>query len=409
MSEWRSVRLEELAADERSAISKPYGSAMVKDDYQLSGVPVVRGVNLARGIFHDDDFVFISPELADKMPGAQLASGDLVITHRGTVGQVSMIPRAPQYARYVPSTSQVKVRLDPKRAVPEFFYYWFCSPLGRRTILEHVSTVGVPGLVQPVATVKRLIVPCPPPQTQWSIAEVLGALDEKIAANMRLSKKSIELAQALFEKSLASADVRWKPLSAIATTVLGGTPSKDNPSYWTEGTVAWLNSGKANEDRIIQPSEYITDEALQRSAAKLMPVGATLIAITGATLGQVARLEIEATGNQSLVGIWNPDPCLNDWLYFAIRGQIPKLLTRATGAAQQHVNKRDVEALHVPIANAAETLRFYEAVHPLLRVAVTTDRENINLTETRNDLLPQLMSGKLRVKDAERVLEDAVV
>ncbi len=94
----------------------------------MSGVPVVRGVNLARGIFHDDDFVFIDSTVADRMPGAELNSGNLVVTHRGTIGQVSMIPRTPGYERYVASTSHVNqaVRLDPKRAVPEYYYWLVC-------------------------------------------------------------------------------------------------------------------------------------------------------------------------------------------------------------------------------------------------------------------------------------------
>src|SRR5437899_1715439 len=123
MSEWPWVRLEEVAADERSSISKPYGSAIVREDYVPEGVPVVRGVNLSLGRFHDDDFVFITHELADKMPGARLQPGDLVFTHRGSVGQVSMIPRHPRFPRYAVSTSQVKARLDPHKASPEFFFY----------------------------------------------------------------------------------------------------------------------------------------------------------------------------------------------------------------------------------------------------------------------------------------------
>jgi len=180
MTEWPLVRLGDIAADEKSAISKPYGSAIIRDDYRDAGVPVVRGVNLARGRFYDDEFVFISEDLADRMPGARLQPGDLVFTHRGSVGQISMIPRAPRFHRYTLSTSQVKARLDPTRAIPEFFYYWFLSPAGRHSILQSVSTVGVPGLARPVETIKSLPVPLPPLDEQRRIAGVLGALDDLI-------------------------------------------------------------------------------------------------------------------------------------------------------------------------------------------------------------------------------------
>src|SRR5690606_30139598 len=71
-------------------------------------------------------------------------------------------------------------------------------------------------------------------------------------------------------------------------TVLGGTPSRANPLFWANGSVPWINSGKVNELRIISPSELITEAALERSAAKLMPRRTTVVAITGATLGQVS-------------------------------------------------------------------------------------------------------------------------
>lgn len=407
MSDWEFLRLEQIAAPESGAISKPYGSAILREDYRPAGVPVVRGVNLGKGIFHDDDFVYIAEEVANKMPGARLASGDLVITHRGTVGQVSMIPRSPRFERYATSTSQVKVRLDPKQALPEFYYYWFSSPAGRRSLLEHASTVGVPGIAQPVSTIKRLSVPSPPIESQRAIAEVLGALDDKIAANTKLARIAFDFAAAVHETTLAHGS-QFLALSAIATTVLGGTPSKAKEEYWAGGTVPWVNSGKANEDRIIEPSAMITEEALSKSAAKLMPAGTTLLAITGATLGQVARLELEAAGNQSLIGAWSSQTNRNSWLHFAIRREIPQLLKKATGAAQQHVNKQDVDSLLIPTPPDDIVHRAGKEISVLLDSASAADRESLLLRKTRDALLPQLMSGRLHIKAVEKVLAASI-
>lgn len=407
MSNWEFRRLEQLAADESGAISKPYGSAILKEDYQPQGVPVVRGVNLAKGIFHDDDFVFISEDVANRMPGARLAPGDLVVTHRGTIGQVSMIPRSARFERYATSTSQIKVRLDTNRAVPEFYYYWFSSPSGQRSLLEHRSTVGVPGIAQPVATIKRLKVPFPSLKIQRAIAEVLGSIDDKIAANTKIAQVAYDLAASIHETTLAH-ECQLVALSSIATTVLGGTPSKAKPEFWAHGSIPWVNSGKANEDRIIEPSAMITEEALSKSAAKLMPAGSTLLAITGATLGQVARLELEAAGNQSLVGVWSSHPSHNAWLHFAIRHEIPQLLKKATGAAQQHVNKQDVDSLLIPVPADDIVHDAGVEITNLLNTASAADYESLLLRTTRDALLPQLMSGKLRIEDAEALVETVV-
>jgi type I restriction enzyme S subunit len=242
---------------------------------------------------------------------------------------------------------------------------------------------------------------------QRAIAEVLGALDDKIAANNGLAGLAFQLASSIFEHARgASATVA--PLCEIATTILGGTPARNNPDYWEDGDIPWINSGKANEDRILQPSEYISAAGLSNSAAKMMPTGATVIAITGATLGQLSRLEISAAGNQSLVGAWGGTRSISDWLHFAIRDEIPQLLKRSTGAAQQHVNKNDVDGLVLPIISGVAMSDFSQRVSPLLDAAAQADRESLVLAKTRDTLLPQLMSGKLRVKDAEKSLEEVL-
>ncbi|WP_454141247.1 restriction endonuclease subunit S [Microbacterium lacticum] len=246
----------------------------------------------------------------------------------------------------------------------------------------------------------------PPLPEQQAIAEVLGALDDKIAANTALVATADALLATEFRTRLHQTEVHDRELTAIANVVLGGTPPRARPDYWTDGTIPWLNSGAVNATRIVEPSELITAEALANSAAKLMPNGATLLAITGATLGQIARLEMTASGNQSIVGVWSDDVNVNTWLYFAIQARLDDLLARATGAAQQHVSKGDVEQLAVPVPSQAVLEEFSSVATPLLELAATAERENRTLAATRDALLPQLMSGKLRVRDAERVASE---
>lgn len=405
MGSSRIISINDLVAT--GALQLGDGYRTKRNEHGQPGYRIIRVADVMDDVVSIEGPDFVSEKYAKAIGVKAGRPGDILLTTKGTVGRVAILPEGADRVVYSPQLCFFRV-LDVGVLVPRFLRYWFSSTEFWHQAADRMNNTDMAAYIN-LADIRSLKVSLPEVSEQHAVANVLGALDDKIAANALLSKKSVEVAQALFERTLESAEVQWKPLGAVATTVLGGTPSKDNLSYWTEGTVAWLNSGKANEDRIIHPSEYITDEALQRSAAKLMPVGATLIAITGATLGQVARLEVEASGNQSLVGIWNVDQHLNDWLYFAVRGQIPKLLTRATGAAQQHVNKRDVDALSVPVVEASDLASFYEAVHPLLGVAVTADKENVNLAATRDTLLPRLMSGKLGVKEAEKVLEDAGV
>ena len=409
MSDWPSVALEALAADERSAISKPYGSAFTKDDYATAGVPVVRGVNLARGRFHDDDFVYVSQELAARMPGAELRSGDLVATHRGTVGQVSMIPRQPRFERYLASTSSVKIRLNESHAVPEFYCYWFASKAGQQSILENVSTVGVPGLAQPVATVKRLRVPRPPVETQRAIAEVLGALDDKIAANVRLADTAVTIADTRFASAKRHGSLSDQTFADIAAVAGGGTPRTSVDEYWN-GEIPWATPTDVTAlsgPYLGATGRSITQAGLDACASALYPPGSILMT-SRATIGAFAIASQPTAVNQGFIVVNANDPRLQWWLFHEMRSRVPDFISHANGATFLELTRGKFKQFRVHLADRDEMVSFGAVASALHGRARAADEESANLAATRDALLPLLMSGKVRVKDAEKVVEGVV-
>lgn len=400
MSEWPIVRFEELADSSKSAFSKPYGSAIMKEDYRSTGVPIVRGVNLANGIFVDDDFVFISDEHADRMPGANLTSGDLVFTHRGTIGQVSMIPWNHNHARYVLSTSHVKARLDASRARPEFYYYYFRSPQGQLELLRNASVVGVPGIAQPVATIKSLIVPHPPLPTQNAIVAVLGALDNKIAVNDQIAHSCDQLRSVRFkywiQSNLESTEER--PLSSAGEFINGRAFTKNaSGSGRMVIRIAEINSGPGSST--IYNDIDVPDVHLARP-------GDILFAWSGSLT--VARwFRAEGIVNQHIFKVI-PRDGIHAWLIFEL---INSKLAMFKGIAADkattmgHIQRRHLdESVLVPMQEFIPELD--AALGPLWDRALVAEQESLKLAELRDTLLPKLMSGEVRVRDAEKVVED---
>jgi len=245
---------------------------------------------------------------------------------------------------------------------------------------------------------------------QREIAGVLGALDDKIESNRRQCKILDELAlttcKKLFRSDLES-DMGPR-LGDVASITLGGTPSRSRPEFWDDGRIAWINSGALHERPLITASDMITDEGLRRSATKIVPSGSTVVAITGATLGVVSRLGIDAAINQSVVGIYVPDSReLTDYIYIWMRLNIARLVSSATGAAQQHVNKSNFEELQVSAPDETGLQSMIE-VSSLLDAQTALSRQNKSLVALRDSLLPELLSGRLRVRDAEKVVEGVV-
>lgn len=284
----------------------------------------------------------------------------------------------------------------------DFIYYLVCSPLVREPAIK--SMVGSSGR-QRVQTdvVQNLEIMVPDYEEQKRISGILKSLDDKIAANTEVNKNLEEQAQLLFTDRFVANNytvAQEAKIGDICKCILGGTPSRAKAEYWG-GTIPWINSGEINRFRIISPSELITQSGLDHSATKMLPAKTTVLAITGATLGQVSLLEIDACANQSVVGIIPNDTLPYEFIYPFIKAKINELISHQTGGAQQHINKQNVESLPVSIPTRDILYDFVTLVSPMYSMIASNCFENMRLENMRDSLLPQLMSGELDVSDID--------
>jgi type I restriction enzyme S subunit len=394
---WEVFTIGELVVSERGLAMGPFGSNITTDNFVPEGVPVIRGKNLIGNQFRENGFVYLSQTKAEELKSAKALPGDLVFTHRGTLGQVALIPTNSKFPEYIISQSQIRARFNPSRVNSRYIHYWFRSPIGQQALLQNTSQTGVPAIAQPTSSIKAIKIALPSLMEQDRIVNVLESLDNQIENNLKLIFVCSQLIDTLFEKYQGRV-TRKLAIGRIASVVLGGTPSRTKSEYWN-GSIPWVNSGKVNEFRIIEPTEYITEQGLRSSSTKLMPRGSTLIAITGATLGQVSRLEIDACGNQSIVGVIAAEEPLNDYLFNAIKANVDVLVQSATGGAQQHINKANVEELEIGLLDDDQLLDWHYKVQPLLTTIRELLFENKSLICTRDELLPLLLSGAINVKE----------
>ncbi|MGW0325533.1 restriction endonuclease subunit S [Nocardia sp. NPDC003183] len=385
MAEWDFVAYHTLASRDRSSFSMgPFGSKITKDNYVASGVPVIRGVNLTRGVFLDCDFVFITDEKADDIRAANVEPGDLIFTHRGTIGQVSMVTRSPKFHRYVIGSSQVKTRLDETKALPEFYYYWFQSTEGQRSILANASTVGVPGIATPLTSIRNLKVPHPPLSEQRSVASVLMALDDKIAVNERIAATTLDLAHARFQQSNLSTE-GTVPMGDLIELKYGKSLPATNRiagdySVFGSGGV----SGTHNEFLVKGPGIIVgrkgTVGSVYWSEESFFPIDTTFYAVC-------------RDGNVSL-----------EYAYFAL--QSLGLEHMNSDSAIPGLNRDRAYSVPMKLPSPEAVREFTSEVRALFALQRSREQESHTLGILRDTLLPHLMSGRLRVKDAEKIIED---
>ena len=113
---------------------------------------------------------------------------------------------------------------------------------------------------------------------------------------------------------------KWykEKIGCLAETYAGGTPSRSNPEYFM-GNIPWISSGELNQPRILQTNESITEEALNNSSAKWIPKNSVLIAMYGATAGQVSTNLIDATSNQAVLALIPDDELIDgEFLFYSL-------------------------------------------------------------------------------------------
>ncbi|AZM39779.1 restriction endonuclease subunit S [Acinetobacter sp. AOR41_HL] len=149
-----------------------------------------------------------------------------------------------------------------------------------------------------------------------------------------------------------------KKISTFCKTGSGGTPSRSNNAFFENGTIPWVKSGELKNRYITEVEEYITDLAVEKSSAKLVSKGSLLIAMYGATVGEVSQLTFDATTNQAICNI-QPDEnvCDVNYLYRFLEASKPYLLSRRVGGGQPNISQGVIKDLVVPLPPLAEQRR----------------------------------------------------
>lgn len=142
------LNIAELASPEKySCVGGPFGSNLTSKDYVDSGgVPVIRGVNLTgkETSFSEENFVFVSQEKAKELCRNLAFREDIIVTQRGTLGQVALIPSNSKYKEYIVSQSQMKITVNRQLVNPLFLYYYLLSAKAQNHIKKVTITTGIP-------------------------------------------------------------------------------------------------------------------------------------------------------------------------------------------------------------------------------------------------------------------------
>lgn len=248
------------------------------------------------------------------------------------------------------------------------------------------------------------------------IEELFSSLDKGIESLKTAQQELKVYRQAVlkwaFEGKLTNKDViegelpeewEWKKLGELCETTSGGTPSRKNPEYYN-GNIPWVKSGELNKGLILKTEEYITEEAIKNSSAKVFPTGTLLIALYGATIGKLAFLGVDAATNQAVCGIYKSSLIEDKYLFNYLAYKKYHLMSQALGGAQPNISQGILRDLDITLPPTLEEQQLIVSeiesrlsVCDKIEESITTSLQQAEAL--RHSILKKAFEGKLVPQD----------
>ncbi len=437
-SEWPLVSFDQVKASAKSAFAMgPFGSNIKAENFTTSGVPVIKGGNLNGTYIHDSFTDFLTEDKAAELASSQARPLDIVITHRGTLGQVGLIPERSRYPYYIVSQSQLKLSFDLARVDPYFIYYFLRSPLGQQRLLANTSQVGVPAIAQALTTIRQIQIALPSLEEQRNICSMLRLLDDRITL-LRETNATLEaIAQALFKSWFVDFDpVRAKMEGrtpegmdeataalfpdGFETSELGEVPR--GWRYSTVGESFVLTMGQSPPGDTYNDSgeglafyqgrtdfgfRFPTQRVFCSAPTRYAEPGDTLVSVR-APVGDV-NMALERCCIGRGVASVRHSSGFRGFVFYAMHGLRERFKTfDSEGTVFGSISKKDFQSLPVVVA-PEDVLRAYDAVAAPIDQRIAENEVMLRTLSTlRDTLLPRLISGQLRLPEAQAATEAAL-
>ncbi len=415
----------------------PFGSQLHAADYVPIGIPSIMPQNIGDNRIVEDGIARITPEDARRLSRYLVRRGDIVYSRRGNVERRALVRHHED--GWLCGTGCLRVRFGDHGPDPRFATYYLGHPAVREWIVRHAHGATMPNLNTAILGACPFVVP--PPGDQRAIAHILGTLDDKIDLNRRMNETLEAMARALFKSWFVDFDpVRAKaegrdpglpqpladlfpdsfedselgeiprgwevgPILDHAQLMSGGTPKTDRPEYW-DGPISWASAkdvSQANGSILVDTERTITARGLDESATQMIPAFSSVVVARGATTGRMVLFGRGMAMNQTCYALATTTKTPFA-LYCRLRVAIDALVHGAHGSVFDTITTSTFASSRIVLPAGPVLMAFEERVAPVFQRVLGGTHETRTLAVLRDTLLPELIRGELRIKDAGRLL-----
>lgn len=383
----------------------PFGSQLHASDYVKDGIPCIMPANMKNNRVDIDNIARISEEDAKRLSKHIVKKGDILYSRRGDITLKALI--TDKEVGYFCGTGCLLIRAGDK-IDSEFLTYLLSTETNKVWIVKQAVGATMPNLNTDILASFPLYIP--DLKTQQSIATVLSALDKKIALNKQINARLEQMAKTLYDYWFVQfdfPDANGKPYkSSGGEMVFDEILKREIPKGWEvkslgdwaeirKGTLITEKTANTNGD--IKVISAGVDFSYYHDVAN-RPKNTITISASGANAGFVNfwREPIFAcdctTITNSVIGrtlyILNFLKIVQDFIY-----------QQARGSAQPHVYPKDIEGLKIIVPPDSLLKKFSEFVDNWNLKIANNEKQNHQLTQLRDFLLPMLMNGQVSMAE----------
>ena len=432
-SDWRTVKLSEVAIE----VTVGFVGTMT-NEYIDHGIPFLRSLNVDRFKINSRDIRYISRDFHSRISKSRLIPGDVVIVRTGKPGTCAVIPEELPES----NCSDLVIVRCGSEILNRFFCYYVNSAAS-----NHIAAHLV-GAVQQhfnVASAKTMEIPLPPIQEQKAIAHILGTLDDKIELNRKTNETLEAMAKALFKSWFvdfdpvrAKAEGRPTGLPAEISDLfpdsfedsklgeiprgwsvqsagkqydvsIGKTPPRKESQWFSTSKVdmPWLSIRDLGEVGVYadRTSESLTREAVAKFNVKIVPPDTAVLSFK-LTIGRVAITGSEMLTNEAIAHFSSLNKGVGSEYTYCLLSQYDYHSLGSTSSIATAVNSQILRDMPLVVPPETIARAFCDTVAPIFSSIKCGQQENHCLSDFRDALLPKLISGELRIPDAEKLLEE---
>ncbi|MBK5241940.1 restriction endonuclease subunit S [Clostridium sp.] len=405
--DWEVKKINDFAEFVGSGVTPKGGQSV----YKTKGIPFVRSQNVYPDGLRLDNVAYIDEKQNDKMKRTEFKENDILLNITGaSIGRCTYVPEG--FGRGNVNQHVCIIRTN-KTVSLKYISLYINSPFVQKQIEALNTGSSREGLN--FQQVRRLNICLPKMDEQVAIENIIITIDVQIERTESLIEKTKELKKGLMQRLLTKGightefketevgiiPKAWRVnrIIDVADTASGGTPSRSKKEYYENGIIPWVKTGELGKKYIYDTEEKITQEAIKKSSAKLIPINSVLIAMYGATIGKTSITKnVVSTNQASCAVICKLSQLDYEYLYYISSFYKEKLIELGAGGAQPNISQQLIKEFKIPVPNIKEQKNISDILSTFDRKIEQYEIEKQKYQQLKQGLTQKLLIGKIRVK-----------